>query len=98
MTNELTQEQIDAVIKVYEVVRDIAEKLVEIVLEAFQTILDYIREFGVRLGRMLFMQQLLKWRIPPKLASFIAEKMYWWVACRIGYRWLSINFKRGYTI
>jgi hypothetical protein len=58
-------------------------------IEAVRSILDKLHEIAVYFGRLFFRCQLLEWRISPRWAELISQKIYWYWACKIGYSWLN---------
>jgi len=67
----------------------LANELMEAVGEFVNTAIGLIRKFGEYLGRLLFRQQLIEWRVPKRWADIISNRLYWKWSLRFGYRWLS---------
>jgi hypothetical protein len=72
----------------------LANEIMEAASEFVNTLIRLIRKFGENLGRMLFRQQLIEWRVPKRWADVISNRLYWKCTNYFGYRWLSIFCRR----
>jgi hypothetical protein len=52
-----------------------------------QEIMERVRKLAEQLARFFLKMQLLEWRVPQPLADFIASKIPWHWAWKIGMRW-----------
>ena len=80
------QEQLqEALRKMIEAMGQVFDALVSIV----QEVMEKIRKIAEQLARFFLKMQLLEWRVPYRLADFIASKVCWYWAWKIGWRWFN---------
>ena len=84
---ELTQEQEEQLLKCAELITEAWELIVEAMREVLERVLEMIKKIAINLARVFMKAQLLKWKIPVRVADYLARKAYWRWACCIGYNW-----------
>ncbi len=80
---EFTPEEREAVQRMIEAI----ERAAEIMIDWVITMLNAIHRAWELWIRFFMKQQLLEWRIPNRLANYVAMKANWWIAYHVGLRW-----------
>jgi hypothetical protein len=66
---------------------DAFDEIRKVLVPIIQEFLERVRKLAEQLARFFLKMQLLEWRVPQPLADFIAAKIPWHWAWKIGMRW-----------
>ncbi len=86
---ELSPEEREELNRVAQAVVRACRELYDALSALVEKVLAETRRIAIELARFFLKQQLLEWRIPSRIAGYIAGHLYWKWAVRLGYRWLS---------
>ncbi len=64
----------------------------DVLVVLFEKIMAEIRRIAIELARFFLKQQLLEWRIPPGIAGYIADHLYWKWSVHLGYKWFNKHY------
>lgn len=91
-TVELSPEAREQLQQAFEKATRAAQALVDAFIEIAQIVMDRVRRIAIYFGRLFFKMQLLEWRISPRLAELVSEKIYWYWAVKFGFAWFNRKF------
>lgn len=84
---KLTPEAQEQLAQLIENVVDAFDAVISALADMIQKIMTEIQRVAIELARWFLMQRLLEWKIPSKVAGWIAQNVYWPWAVKWGYAW-----------